>query len=205
MKKDLSTEEKIKEAARKIFQQKGYAGARTRDIAEEAGINLALLNYYYRSKEKLFELVMHESLFELFSAIKFMFNEPSSNLSEKIDSTVNTYFDILLKNPNLPLFILGEIQANPDQLKEKIGLSDTFVFDTVLYKQLQDQLKAAGMMHLNPAHLVINMLSMTIFPFVAKPLLIKLTHLDEEAFKQFVEERRKLVPYWLKLMLQLPV
>ena len=56
--KEISTEEKILEAASKVFTEKGFAGTRTRDIAEHAGINLALLNYYFRSKEKLFEQVM---------------------------------------------------------------------------------------------------------------------------------------------------
>ena len=59
---DSSTEEKIKAAARKVFTRKGFAATRTRDISEEAGINLALLNYYFRSKEKLFDLVMMENM-----------------------------------------------------------------------------------------------------------------------------------------------
>ncbi len=204
MDKDITTEEKIKEAARKIFLQKGYAGTRTRDIAEEAGINLALLNYYYRSKEKLFEIVMEESLFQMFSCIKSIVNEPSSNLMDKLDSIVNNYMDILLKNPNLPLFIMGEIQSNPDKFRKKIGLSDSFLTHTVIYKQLQEQLELTnGQNHPNPAHFIINLLSMIVFPFVAKPLLKRLTDMDEQNYVDFIKERRVLIPLWIKGMINL--
>ena len=77
--KDSSTEEKIKIAARHVFHIKGYAGTRTRDIAEEAGINLALLNYYFRSKEKLFEIVMMETLRDFLQSLTSVFNDMESS------------------------------------------------------------------------------------------------------------------------------
>src|SRR3546814_7833693 len=82
---NISTEEKIKEAARKVFTRKGYAAARTRDIAEEAGINLALLNYYFRSKEKLFHQVMIERMQELFGVLIPVMNDTSTALETKLD------------------------------------------------------------------------------------------------------------------------
>src|SRR5947207_6934659 len=86
---NLPTQEKIKEAARKIFMQKGYAATRTRDIAEEAGINLALLNYYFRSKEKLFDIIMLEKLFHFIEGIKDILNDKQTTLEEKIETVVN--------------------------------------------------------------------------------------------------------------------
>ena len=80
---DLSTEDKIKEAARKVFTSKGYAATRTRDIAEEAGINLALLNYYFRTKEKLFEIIMAEKMFKLFSVLAPVIDDPKTTLEKK--------------------------------------------------------------------------------------------------------------------------
>ncbi len=203
MENDLSTEEKIKEAARVIFQQKGFAGTRTRDIAEAAGINMALLNYYYRSKEKLFAIVMEESLRELFYQIQFIANDESTGLSEKIDIIVNLYIDILSENPNLPLFILREVQANPELFKQKIGIHQTFLKDTAIVQQIDSHLKQVGLSHVNPFHYIFNVVSMTIFPFVAKPLMKVVTGINDDALKQFVNERRLLIPAWIKTMIQL--
>src|ERR1700753_4502302 len=94
--KETTTEERIKEAARKLFTQKGFAGTRTRDIAEEAGINLALLNYYFRSKEKLFDLVMLENLGQFISGVRALFNDKATSLDQKIEALVNFYITQLL-------------------------------------------------------------------------------------------------------------
>src|SRR6202007_2839144 len=90
---DPSTEEKIKDAARVIFHRKGYAATRTRDIAEEAGINLALLNYYFRSKEKLFDIIMLESLYEFRQFMQTAFNDEKTSLESKIETMVGKYID----------------------------------------------------------------------------------------------------------------
>src|SRR5687768_3368256 len=92
---DLSTEEKIKAAALKLFTKKGFAATRTRDISEEAGINLALLNYYYRSKERLFELVMTEILQNFFRGLTQIFNDESTSLDEKVSIFVKNYTALL--------------------------------------------------------------------------------------------------------------
>ena len=105
---ELSTEDKILLAASKVFTEKGFSGARTRDIAEEAGINLALLNYYFRTKEKLFEQVMKVKIVLLFGQIIPIVTNEKTSLDEKIDLASIKYFDILTKNPNLPIFVLSE-------------------------------------------------------------------------------------------------
>src|SRR3982751_3793794 len=109
---DASTEEKIKEAARKIFTQKGYAATRTRDIAEEAGLNLALLNYYFRSKEKLFDIIMLEKLQEFMTGIRALLSTETTSIEEKLTAIVSDYIDMLTKQPDLPLFIFTELRAN---------------------------------------------------------------------------------------------
>src|SRR3979411_2907460 len=95
----LSTEEKIKEAARIVFMKKGFAATRTRDIAEAAGINLALLNYYFRSKEKLFELIMIEKLRKFFGFIAPIICDDSTSLETKLELLASNYVDMLLINP----------------------------------------------------------------------------------------------------------
>lgn len=205
MEKDLTTEEKIMDAARKIFHQKGYAAARTRDIAEEAGINTALLNYYFRSKEKLFEMVMKESVKKLFVTIYFILNDHNANLPEKIDTIICLYIDILSENSNLPIFILGEIQANPDRFRKNMGIDRSFITGSSTYVQLQEHLKSVGLENINPMHVILNLLSLTVFPFIAKPLLKEIAGMDDPDFLQFIDERKVMIPEYVKSMLRIPV
>src|SRR5215204_3162803 len=106
---DASTEEKIKEAARKVFTTKGYAAARTRDIAEEAGVNLALLNYYFRSKEKLFELIMLEALSGFMQNMGSVFNDENTTLEKKLMLIAEKVIDLFTLEPEMPLFIMSEL------------------------------------------------------------------------------------------------
>ena len=199
----MSTEEKIKEAARKVFLEKGYGQARTRDIADEAGINLALLNYYYRSKEKLFDIIMEESLQKVFSLIINIANDQNTSLEEKISKAVNRYIDSILANPNLPLFVLSEIQANPQKLLKKAGILENVIIDSYLYKQMQEQIDCKNIVGITPLHIFINLVSMTVFPIVGKPLMLNLHKpMSEDTYMVFLNERRTLIPQWIKMMLK---
>lgn len=201
--KEVSTEEKIKIAAKKIFQQKGYAGARTRDIAEEAGINLALLNYYYRSKEKLFQLVMKDSFRELFATIRAEVDNTENSLTDKITLIVELYFRILKENPNLLLFVLDELKSHPDKLIVTLGLPENFLQNTHLYYQLKEQLVNNGMEQTNPYQILMNIFSLILFPFIAQPIFRLATGSSVEQYESLLEERRKLVPMWIKCMLRI--
>ncbi|HMZ24949.1 MAG TPA: TetR/AcrR family transcriptional regulator, partial [Saprospiraceae bacterium] len=103
--KSASTEEKIKEAARRVFTRKGYAATRTRDIAEESGYNVALINYYFRSKEKLFDLIMLEHLQLFVSSVHDHINDRTTSLPQKVEILISHYIDMLIKNPDLPVFV----------------------------------------------------------------------------------------------------
>jgi AcrR family transcriptional regulator len=193
--KELTTEEKILLSASKVFTEKGFAGTRTRDIAEEAGINLALLNYYFRSKEKLFEQVMKVKMVLLFGQIVPILTNEKTNLEEKIDLVSNKYFEILSKNPNLPLFVLSEMQKKNSEVKSIISVNKIFK-NSVILKQIKERKP-----ELNPSHFLINFLSMTIFPFITKPVFNTFDLMNETEFQQFVEERKRLVPIWIKTLL----
>jgi Transcriptional regulator len=203
MEEALSTELKIKEAARKIFLQKGYAATRIRDISEAAGINLALLNYYYRSKEKLFEEVMMESVQQIFAWATTLANDRTTSLSEKIDDLIAHYIDLILENPNLPVFILSEIQSNPQRFSQKIGLPSGFLNRSYFFEQLTAQAQKAGLSDTGALHSLLNALSMAIFPFAARPLWQRVTEMDDKGFYDFCQERKVLVPAWLKMMLKM--
>ena len=192
----LSTEEKFKEAARIVFTKKGYAGTKTRDIAEEAGLNLALLNYYFRSKEKLFEIIMLEKVQQLFSFIAPITNDQSKSLHEKIDLISRNYIDLLIKNPDLPLFVLSEIRNNPKRFGKVVQL-DTMILQSHFMKQLAEQKKDE-----NPMQLLLSFLGMLIFPFIASPVLNATGALNEAAFNHYMEQRKTLVARWMKMMLE---
>ncbi|SRR5258707_11530152 len=198
--KEASTEEKIKEAARKLFTQKGFAATRTRDIAEEAGINLALLNYYFRSKQKLFDIIMMENFRQFIGGMSTNFQDENLSIEERLSKIVNAYIDFLSEFPDLPLFILNEIRGNPSKIaatiQEEIGPARS-----QFLKQLLEA-KKEGRTALDPFHLVANLIGLTVFPFVSRPLLQRVTQVSDAQFQSYMEERRKLVPMWIGMMLK---
>jgi AcrR family transcriptional regulator len=194
--KDTSTEEKIKAAARKVFMQKGFAASRTRDIAEEAGINLALLNYYFRSKEKLFHEVMSEKIQQFFGVLFPIINNASTKLETKIDLIVANYIDMLSENPDLPLFVLNEMKRKPGQINRTLPI-EKITKNVSLVQQLQERRH-----DINPVHFLMNILGMTVFPFIARPAFGAIGILNKSDFEAVIEERRKLIPVWIKAALK---
>ena len=192
---DQSTEQKIKTAADIVFTKKGYAATRTRDIAEEAGINLALLNYYFRSKEKLFELIMMEKLTSFFGTIVPVLNDTTLSLDQKIVSVSERYSNMLIEHPDLPLFILGEVRTNPDTFANKLPIGKAL--DSHFIKQLQERRP-----DLHPIHFLMNLLGLAVFPFILKPLLMTTGALNEKAFNAKIGERIALIPKWMNVMLK---
>jgi len=193
---DLSTEEKIKEAARKVFTQKGYAATRTRDIAEEAGINLALLNYYFRSKEKLFEMVMLEKMQKFFGVLAPILNDASTTLENKVESITSKYVDLLLENPELPLFVLSELRNSPGQFA-KIAQKSDFLNESVFIKQIEKKRPDVP-----PFQFFVSFLGMCLFPFLMRPVLQKMTNMKDKAFTQMMLDRKELIPLWTKAILK---
>ncbi|MES2416701.1 MAG: TetR/AcrR family transcriptional regulator [Bacteroidota bacterium] len=193
---NLSTEEKFKAAARIVFTKKGYAATKTRDIAAEAGLNLALLNYYFRSKEKLFELIMIEKVEQLFTHIAPIINDSTSTLNEKIDQIAINYIDMLLENPDLPLFVLSEMNRNPERFGKIIRL-DTHILNSRFIAQLAEVKK-----EINPIQLFITFLGMLIFPFISKPVFQSSGTLSEALFCKLMEERKELTAKWMKMILE---
>jgi AcrR family transcriptional regulator len=190
-----TTEEKIKEAARKVFMKKGYAATRTRDIAEEAGINLALLNYYFRSKEKLFNQVMKEKMQQFFGVLLPVISDPSTKLEMKIELIVSNYIDTLTENPDLPLFVLSEMK-DADHLTDILPI-EKLTPKVSFIKQLQEKRP-----DINPVHFLMNILGMTVFPFIARPAFGVIGILNKNDFKMIIEERKRLIPLWVKAALK---
>ncbi len=199
--KNASTEEKIKEAAKRVFTRKGFAATRTRDIAEESGINLALINYYFRSKQNLFDMIMLEQVQVFVHSISGILNDHNTSLPEKINILVSHYIDMLIANPGLPVFILHEINADPEKLISKVGIPGD-KDNLYILKQWKELAASGKLPKINPIHMLLNLVSMTVFPFIASPLLRNKTGMSIEEFNTLMEERKKLIPMWVHSILQ---
>ncbi len=195
MEQNINTEEKILNAAKKIFILKGMEGARMQEIADEAGINKSLLHYYFRSKEKLFEAVFRNTFSKFIPKIDVLLSS-SKSLEDKIKEFVLEYLELLQKNPHLPQFILQEINRNPDRLVELMNLVGIKKID--LLGHLDKMLNESNIKRVNAKHLFINLISMCIFPFVARPILEHVIFDDQhDSFEKLIEERKTEVPKFI--------
>lgn len=191
-KDNIETEEKVLEAARDIFQKKGFFGARMDEIANRAGVNKALLHYYFRSKEKLFDKIFQEALGEFIHKVVSVLNGDLP-LDVKIYRTVDMYSNMLSHNRDLPLFVLSTLQENPDLMIRMIkGGQGEFLPN--LSRQLQHEYEEGNITNLSTHEFFINLVSLTIFPFLVQPVLMGAFNLEEEDFKQMINDRRKKVP-----------
>ena len=190
------SEERILSAARKVFTTKGMAGARMQDIADEAGINKAMLHYYFRDKDKLFGVVFLAEAQKFFPKINSIFNSDAP-LFEKIENFVNEYIDEMQENPYLPWFVMNEINRDPDQFMYKVWGKNNLPKPAKFLEQIEKEIKNGTIKRFNPVHLLMNLLSMTIFPFVAKPMMTRNLHLSDLQFRKIMEERRKEIPKFI--------
>jgi AcrR family transcriptional regulator len=196
-----NAEMKIKTAARAVFHRKGFAGTRTRDIAKEADINLALLTYYFRSKEKLFELVMLETLVSFFQTLGTVFNDETSTLERKIEQVAEKYINLITAEPEIPLFIMNELRSHGAAVLDKLPLVNSILQSTFI-RQYQEAVKNGKISEPNPLHFLMNMLGLIVFPFISSPMLKKVGKLSDRQFDKLMQERKKLIPVWIKAMLK---
>lgn len=184
-----STEQKIFEAAHEVFTQKGMDGAKMQEIADRAGINKALLHYYYRSKEKLYETVAKAVLGKAVPVIRQLF-EGNQPLEEKIRYFIDFYIGVIARNPFIPLFIISEINKHPDRFFETI-FPQELPRPEIFFQQVKDEVAAGRIRPVNPKHLIVNIISMCVFPFVGKPMLRLVLGMSPAETRIFMEERKE--------------
>ncbi len=189
-----STEEKILVAAKKVFHRKGFEGARMQEIADEAGINKSLLHYYFRNKDKLFQAVFDATFSSLMINARKIFLSDAS-LSEKISAFIIDYISTISENSYIPWFILNGIHEKPEQFQAIFEKND--VNPAMILEHLKAQIGDEYNADIQPLHIWLNILSMSIFPVVAKPLIMKIFKMSEEAYRLLLEERKTVVPYFV--------
>lgn len=185
---EKNTEEKIIVAAEKVFIEKGLAGARMQEIADEAGINKSLLHYYYRSKEKLFTMVF-KIAFKTFAPNLIKAFEGDDDFFTKIERFVFAYLSAIDKNPHIPGFIISELGNNPKRLVDIIGYLDIDV--QPIYKAIEEEIRKGTIKEIEPSDLIINIVALCVFPIVAKPMVKTILFKgSEEAYAEMLERRK---------------
>ncbi len=194
--KNTSAEEKILAAAHKVFTTKGMNGARMQDIADEAGINKALLHYYFKDKDKLFETIFVVEAQRFFPKITMIF-QSDAPLFEKIENFVSEYIDEMQENPYLPWFVINEMNRDPEKFMDKVWGKENLPKPARFLEQIEEEIKAGRIKRINPIHLLMNMISMTIFPFLGKPMFVRNLRLSDKQFNEIIEQRKKEIPKFI--------
>lgn len=180
--KDSSTEEKIKEAARRVFVAKGFDGCSSREIAREAGMNVALVNYYFRSKSQLFQLIFQSTLEDFMLSMMDVF-ESDMSLENKVRIFIEREYEFLSRHPEMPVFIMSEIRREDACLIENMNMIDriaeTGVFEEALKAQEEGRMRKVDMISI-----MIIMMANCQFPFLASPLMKGMHKLDDAQYDQ---------------------
>lgn len=197
------TEEKIVASAEKLFYQKGKAGTSMQDIADDAGMNRTLLNYYYRSKDQLFEAVFRKALGRFVPSLAAMLHSDIS-FEEYVPVMIETVIDTMIDNPQIPIFVLQELSSNPQRMPEIIR--EMGINPAVAMKKMASEGTLSVEQGIDPRQFIINLLSLCIFPFAARPVITDiLFEGDNEAYLSAMKERKKLIPQIVKqIMMQNP-
>lgn len=186
--KTENTETEILIAAKEIFQQKGMAGARMQEIADKAKINKALLHYYYRSKQLLFEAVFKSAFSLLAPQLNKVLND-DSDLFEKIRKFTENYVSFVIKHPYLPNFVVQELNKNPEFV-QKLRSEKNFPSIEKFKLQVSDAINHGIIKPIEDEQLFINIISLNIFPFIGEPLLMALVNVDKESYNKILENRK---------------
>jgi AcrR family transcriptional regulator len=200
--RDGHTEAKILAAARTVFMRGGTAGARMQEIAAAAGVNQALLHYYFRSKDRLAQAVFRDAAGRLFPVVVAVLGSDAT-IEEKVERFVHLYIDNIRANPFLPGYILSELHHHPDRiggLSEAAGIDPAQLQRTMmgkLKKQIDSEVRAGRMRRISAEQLVVNLISLSVFPFAAKPLLHVALGIDDPKFEKFLNVRRRELPAFI--------
>lgn len=190
IKKD-NTEKKILNAAKTIFIKKGMDGARMQEIADEAGINKALLHYYFRNKQKLFEAIF-TNLFKQIIPNVITLVDSNKPINIKLSDFIENYMEVILNNPYLPAFVIKEINRDPEffgSIFTSFGIKPMLIFE-----MFEKEMDAGNIIRMNPKEVMINILSLCLFPFAASPLIQLLTsNNNDQEYRQLLEERKKTI------------
>jgi AcrR family transcriptional regulator len=198
--RDTDTEARILDAAHIVFVRRGTAGARMQEIADEAGVNKALLHYYFRNKSRLAAAVFQRVARGLFLRVSETLGS-DAGIEDKVRRVVRLYLEQLTKTPYAPAYVISELNQHPDRAAQFVEAVrhireqslNANVLDT-LGKQLRRRVRAGEMRAISTPQFIANLASLCIFPFAARPMLCAILDLDDRGFARFIEERKTALP-----------
>lgn len=187
---DKQTEEKIFEAATDVFVDKGMDGARMQDIASHAGINKALLHYYFRTKDQLFNAVFEMIARKILKKFAPVFDENLS-IEEKIRFFFKEHITFLQENPKLPGFILIEFNRNPARIKKLLKNVNIESLWQKLYEQHKDEMEKYNITEATMPQIMTSIAALSVFPFAARSLIEGLLGKIGIDFNDYIEQRKE--------------
>jgi AcrR family transcriptional regulator len=193
--RDLDAERRILAAAHEVFLRRGTAGARMQEIADEAGVNKALLHYYFRNKERLAQAVFEAAAVEMFGFVFQLLRSPAA-LEEKVRAVVAAEVEFLMARPYLPGYILSELHHHPERITRIVGTVGAPPLE-VLRGQLEEGARTGRLRRMGVEEFVINLVSLTVFPFAGRAMIEALLGMGGERFLAFLEERKQRIPEFI--------
>ena len=189
--KDTNKEQLILETAERLFLDKGFAMTSTTEIAKEVGCNQAMVHYYYRTKEKLFQAIFEKKVRLMFSSL---FNPIDENISfeERLKNMIESHFEIIKANPKIPFLLFNELTTNPKRLEaivKESGLAESVI--NQFNKELQAEIKKGTIRPISPMDLLLSIVYLNIILFIAKPLLETVLSISEDDYKKLIEKRKQ--------------
>jgi TetR/AcrR family transcriptional regulator len=190
---DQATRERILNAAHAVFLRKGTANSRTQEIADEAGVNKALVHYYFGTKAALADAIFERALGTIMPRIFGILADRNRTIEEKVPAIVREQIDFHSTRPYLAGYLVSEMHAEPDRVARLIGRHGTVPLD-VIRRQLRDAAKAGTLRPISAEQFVVNLMGLLIFPFAMRSALGPLLSLDATSWPAFLEERRRFLP-----------
>lgn len=188
-----TSERAILEAAEREFMSKGYDGAKTQSIAQEAGVTHAMLHYYFRTKENLFNMVFKEKTGMMMQSIVSAFDDTQGTFSERLQKGIEAHFDFLAKNPDLPRFVINELISKPEKadiLKERVKeLTGSFAIK--LGKEFNELSKACEINDIKLIDLFLDIASLNLFVFISLPIVLNFSGYFYPNKEAFLEARKQ--------------
>lgn len=187
----LQTQTLIKEKAKKLFFQKGFLDATTQEIADEAGVNRALIHYYFKSRDQMLDLLLEETILEKKERVSKIL---SSDLPfrQKIARYIDTVVDHGLEYPYLENFIVSETARHPDKVKNLCTRYPTKSTD-LIREQLEQEIKKKKLLPISPEHFMVNLIALCNYPLLSKSVLKTVHGMTDTAYKKFLLERKKVI------------
>ncbi|MDW7693596.1 TetR/AcrR family transcriptional regulator [Flammeovirgaceae bacterium SG7u.111] len=191
MNTEQNMEQVILEAATKLFLDKGFKATSTTEIAKEAGCNQALVHYYFRTKDRLFEAIFEKKMKYFINSL-LQINNEDLPFEEKLKKRIASHFDVVSENPKLPLMLFHEINTNPkrmESIKTALGDMPQLVFQH-MQKELDIEIEKGTVRPMNIHDLLMTIVSLNIIVFLAEPIFKTITGISDETFKE-LQQRRK--------------